>query len=234
MSARVTTTGAPRNADERRIRRMCVDAEHAGRPVSRTPAVGIDDAEWFERHGFVAVQRLVVLRRDLSDIGSLVRHAADGCANISTHGIARHWQRGRDRSLCDTLVALDATGFAADWRLTTDALVHACRSTPIHRVVVAHDEAQQTANRIGYLVLGIAADLAYLQRLVVAPQHRTQGVATRLVAHSLIWAHTNGARAVLVNTECDNVAALALYRRMGFITQPSSLVVLERTRETYN
>jgi ribosomal protein S18 acetylase RimI-like enzyme len=39
---------------------------------------------------------------------------------------------------------------------------------------------------------------------------------------------------VLVNTECDNVAALTLYRRMGFITQPSSLVVLERTRETCN
>ena len=228
MSARVTTTGAPRNADQRRIQRSCVTATHDGRQVLRTAAVGKNDAEWFERHGFVVVQHLVVLRRDLDDITSLLHHSPSAGVEVSSHTFARRLARRTDRAMGDALVALDATGFGGDWRLTVDALLHACRSTPTHRVVVAHQLGVDSTVPLGYAVVGVAYEAAYLQRLVVTPEHRGRRIATTLVIAGMTWARATGARRMLVNTEPHNSAALALYRSLGFTTDADGLVVLER------
>jgi GNAT superfamily N-acetyltransferase len=228
VSARVTTSGAPRNADQRRIQRSCVTATHDGRQVLRTAAVGKNDAEWFERHGFAVVQRLVVLRRDLDDIRSLLHHSPAAGVEVSSHTFARRLARRADRAMGETLVALDATGFGGDWRLTVDALSHACRSTPTHRIFVAHEPEADIAAPLGYAVVGVAYEAAYLQRLVVAPEHRSRRIATTLAVAGITWARANGARRMLVNTEPDNSAALALYRSLGFTTDADGLVVLER------
>jgi ribosomal protein S18 acetylase RimI-like enzyme len=63
---------------------------------------------------------------------------------------------------------------------------------------------------------------------VVAPKHRGRRLASTLVVAGMTWARTNGARRMLVNTEPDNSAALALYRSLGFTTDADGLVVLER------
>jgi len=228
VSARVTTTGAPRNADQRRIKRSCVTATHDGRRVLRTAAVGKTDAEWFERRGFVVAQRLVVLCRDLDDITSLLRRSPVAGVEVTSHTFARHLMRRADRAMGDALVALDATGFDADWQLTVDALFHACRSTPTHRVFIAHQDDPTSGAPYGYCVVGVAYETAYLQRLVVAPEHRGRRIATTLITASLAWSRANGARRMLVNTEPDNSAALALYRSLGFTTKADGLVVLER------
>jgi ribosomal protein S18 acetylase RimI-like enzyme len=128
----------------------------------------------------------------------------------------------------DALIALDATGFGGDWRLTVDALFHACRSTPTHRVFVAHQPEADIAAPLGYAILGVAYEAAYLQRLVVAPEHRGRRIAATLVVAGITWARASGARRMLVNTEPDNSAALALYRSLGFTTDADGLVVLER------
>jgi GNAT superfamily N-acetyltransferase len=228
VSARVTTSGAPRNADQRRIQRSCVTATHDGRQVLRTAAVGKTEAEWFERHGFAVVQRLVVLRRDLDDITSLLHHTPVVGIEVSSHAFARRLARRADRAMGEALVALDVTGFGCDWRLTVDALFHACRSTPTHQIFVAHLPKTDIAAPLGYAVVGVAYEAAYLQRLVVAPKHRGRRIATTLVVASITWARANGARRMLVNTEPDNSAALALYRSLGFTTDADGLVVLER------
>lgn len=228
MSARVTTSGAQRNADQRRIQRTCVTATHDGRRVRRTAAVGKADAQWFERRGFGVVQRLVVLRRDLDDIASSLHRLPVAGVEVSSHTFARRWVRTADRTMGEALTALDATGFGVDWRLTVDALIHACRSTPVHRVFVTHQRDREGITPSGYAIVGIAYDIAYLQRLVVAPDHRGQRVATGLVVAGMTWARTSGARRVLVNTEPDNAAALALYRSLDFTTDADGLVVLER------
>ncbi|MFZ9779386.1 MAG: GNAT family N-acetyltransferase [Ilumatobacteraceae bacterium] len=228
MSARVTTSGAPRNADQRRIQRSCVTATHDGRRVLRTAAVGKTDAEWFERHGFAVVQHLVVLRRDLDDITSLLHHSPVAGVDVSSHTFARRLARRADRAIGDALVALDGTGFGGDWQLTVDALFHACRSTPTHRVFVARQLGVDIAAPLGYAIVGVAYEAAYLQRLVVAPKHRGRRIASTLVVAGMTWARTNGARRMLVNTEPDNSAALALYRSLGFTTDADGLVVLER------
>jgi len=227
VSARVTTSGAPRNADQRRIQRSCVTATHDGRQVLRTAAVGKTDAEWFERHGFAVVQRLVVLRRDLDDIRSLLHHPPVVGIEVSSHAFARRLTRRADCAMCEALVALDVTGFGGDWRLTVDALFHACRSTPTHQIFVAHLPKTDIAAPLGYAIVGVAYEAAYLQRLVVAPKHRGRRIATTLVVAGMTWASANGARRMLVNTEPDNSAALGLYRSLGFTTDADGLVVLE-------
>jgi len=203
-------------------------ATHDGRQVLRTAAVGKTDAEWFERHGFAVVQRLVVLRRDLDDIRSLLHHPPVVGIEVSSHAFARRLTRRADRAMCEALVALDVTGFGGDWRLTVDALFHACRSTPTHQIFVAHLPKTDIAAPLGYAIVGVAYEAAYLQRLVVAPKHRGRRIATTLVVASITWARANGARRMLVNTEPDNSAALGLYRSLGFTTDADGLVVLER------
>ncbi|NDE52639.1 MAG: hypothetical protein EB005_05500, partial [Actinobacteria bacterium] len=115
------------------------------------------------------MQRLVVLRRDLDDIRSLLHHPPVVGVEVSSHAFARRLTRRADRAMGDALVALDATGFGGDWQLTVDALFHACRSTPTHRVFVARQLVVDIAAPLGYAIVGVAYEAAYLQRLVVAP-----------------------------------------------------------------
>lgn len=128
----------------------------------------------------------------------------------------------------DALATLDATGFGTDWRLSFDSLLHACRSTPTHRIFIAHCGGVNNSVPTGFVVVGAAYDTAYLQRLVVSPEHRGRRIATTLVIAGITWARTNGARRMLVNTEPNNAAALALYRSLDFVTDADGLAVLER------
>ena len=53
--------------------------------------------------------------------------------------------------------------------------------------------------------------------LVVAPEHRGQGLAERLVDTALAFARQEGLPAVFLEVEPGNKAALALYRKKGFV-----------------
>jgi len=64
---------------------------------------------------------------------------------------------------------------------------------------------------VGYL-LAVVGDGAHVVELVVAPAHRREGRARRLV--ETLLANVDGP--VTVATEPDNEAALSLYRGLGF------------------
>jgi len=55
-----------------------------------------------------------------------------------------------------------------------------------------------------------------LADLFILPGHRRQGLARKLVMHSLAFAHESGADALHASTDESNDAALALYRSCGF------------------
>ena len=55
----------------------------------------------------------------------------------------------------------------------------------------------------------------YLDNLGVAPSHRRQGIARRLVAGMLALGRARGCRAAWVGTEVGNEPARALYRGFG-------------------
>lgn len=78
---------------------------------------------------------------------------------------------------------------------------------------VAENESNQiigyqlsTGNRFG----------AHLARLAVAPEAQGQGVASALVSGLIQTLDSNQAANLSVNTQEDNVASLALYKKLGF------------------
>lgn len=57
---------------------------------------------------------------------------------------------------------------------------------------------------------------AYLEELYVVPERRGQGLGRALLEAALEHARERGARHIDLNTSEDDVAARALYERMGF------------------
>jgi ribosomal-protein-alanine N-acetyltransferase len=70
----------------------------------------------------------------------------------------------------------------------------------------------------GYVLMRAAADEAEVLRIAVAPEARTRGVGTALLAAGLAWAAARGVRRVFLEVASDNAPALALYARLGFRT----------------
>jgi [ribosomal protein S18]-alanine N-acetyltransferase len=69
---------------------------------------------------------------------------------------------------------------------------------------------------VGVISFGVIGELADLNRLVVAPAHRRQGVGSELVRAGLATVRAAGARAVILEVDYTNEPAIALYQRLGF------------------
>ncbi len=59
-------------------------------------------------------------------------------------------------------------------------------------------------------------DLAGILQVAVSESVRRQGVGSAIVNASLRWARLRGARTAWLSVECDNEAAIHLYRKFGF------------------
>jgi ribosomal-protein-alanine N-acetyltransferase len=70
---------------------------------------------------------------------------------------------------------------------------------------------------IGHAVTSAAGDIAELQRIAVAPAHRRQGVAGRLLAAAVEAASRSEADRMLLEVRADNRPALAFYAHEGFV-----------------
>ena len=69
---------------------------------------------------------------------------------------------------------------------------------------------------LGVISFGVTGELADLHRLVVAPGHRRQGIGTELVRAGLRLVRGQGVRAVILEVDYRNEAAIALYQEIGF------------------
>ncbi|MBC7594015.1 MAG: GNAT family N-acetyltransferase [Kineosporiaceae bacterium] len=69
----------------------------------------------------------------------------------------------------------------------------------------------------------VTGEWAGLSCVEVAPEARRQGLATRIVEASIIWARGNGADKAYLQTMTDNDAAIALYAPYGFRTHHAYL-----------
>lgn len=74
--------------------------------------------------------------------------------------------------------------------------------------------------------LGRLADFhAFIHFLAVAPAHRRQGVATRLLRHARRWSAEHGFHTVRLHVREHNEAARRLYARLGYATLSRTLAV---------
>ncbi len=204
------------NVDE--VRRSVARAERlgeGGRIV--TSALSPIETDSFVDAGFT-------LREDLI----LLRH---GLVSIPT---ARPIEiRNGRRNDTDRVLSLDRRSFDDFWTIDRHGLRSARNATPRHRYRVAlgnHPGDSAIGGRpepIGYAITGLAGGHSYFQRLGVEPTQRRAGVGSALVIDALLWARTNGAHTMLVNTQTSNLGAASLYRSLGFVESPDRLHVLE-------
>jgi ribosomal protein S18 acetylase RimI-like enzyme len=191
----------------------------------RTSAVAPTTAEALMEHGFVVRQELefLVSELDVADLAD-TPHSDAGSA----------WRIGRVRP--SDAVRIDVAAFGDEWALDAAAFAHSCNATRNSRVRGARRGSLPRPAGLGralaYCLTGVSEDTSYLQRLAVMPSAQRHGAASALIADSMRWAVTQGARRMFVNTDIDNVGALSLYERWGFESVGYHLRVMECDRAT--
>lgn len=178
-----------------------------------TTALGPLEQPAFLAAGFRVQERLRVLTHDLGPLP----------ADASPHGGEWRLRASRPADL-HAVLAVDHLAFTDFWQLDRSGLDDAVSATPRVRFQVAW--RRETGQVIGYAVTGRAGRRGFVQRLAVHPDHQGLGVGRGLVLDGLRWLRRwRGERAV-VNTQLDNLAALALYLSVGFYQDPPGLLVL--------
>ena len=124
------------------------------------------------------------------------------------HGIRIRPMRAEDMS---TVAEVDLAAFGQFWHNTENVLQKArqqCASA-----TVAEDDSGQI---IGYQLSTKNPLGAHLARLGVRPEVQGRGVGAALVSQLIQDFNTGRSGRISVNTQADNTASLALYRKMGF------------------
>ncbi len=102
------------------------------------------------------------------------------------------------------------SGKALDQQYTHTAIL---QSLPAPRIFAAlWDGERAVACAVGVVYAGALS----VVDVVTAPQHRQRGYATALLSQLFAWAQRAGATDVSLQVQGDNVAARALYGRLGF------------------
>ncbi|MBB4197024.1 ribosomal-protein-alanine N-acetyltransferase [Rhodoblastus sphagnicola] len=112
-----------------------------------------------------------------------------------------------DASDCSSL---HATGFAHPWSASEFEALLADPSCLSVGVALKSELA-------GYLMSRVASDEAEVLTIVVAPTLRTFGCAQRLLLDHLSRLAARGVTVVFLEVDAENEAAMALYRRNGFV-----------------
>jgi ribosomal protein S18 acetylase RimI-like enzyme len=183
----------------------------AGFDTIRTGALGVQAGARFARLGFDSVQSLVLLE-----------HTAPG-------SVAAPRAKTERLTVADDGEAsrVDVAAFGPRWSIDRIGITDVRSATPRHRARTARTDGVVVA----YAISGRDGSTGYLQRLAVDPAHHQRGHGTALAADALRWMARWRVQRALVNTHIDNIAALALYRGIGFTDLSERLHVYERRIE---
>lgn len=202
------TRGRPSRAA---VERCLMELPRDGYGAAITAALPGVDQMPFLQAGFVVLERLHLLRRNLDDLP---------CPEAAAVELRRSRQPDRP-----AVITVDAAAFPSFWRLDEAGLDDAMAATPSARLRVAVSRSD-CASIVGYAITGRAGPRGYLQRLAVDPGAQRAGVGGALVVDGLRWLRRWGAKEVLVNTQEGNGSAVALYEQLGFRMQQDGLAVL--------
>jgi GNAT superfamily N-acetyltransferase len=108
------------------------------------------------------------------------------------------------------VVELDAAAFDPLWRNSLDSLELAFQQAAVATV------AEGDGRLVGYQISTASPMGGHLARLAVHPSKQGQGIGYSLVRDALHQFDRRGAARVTVNTQQDNLASLALYKKAGF------------------
>jgi len=113
----------------------------------------------------------------------------------------------------EAIAASEADNLGADaWSAGLVAEGVAGRLPTVHYLV-----AEAHGRVVGHAVASLVADIAELQRIAVAADHRRTGVATALLDEVVALAVRSGADRLLLEVREDNAAALRFYAARDFV-----------------
>lgn len=201
-----------------------------------TSALASHERAAFDQVGFRQLERLVLLSHSLRGIDPQARRPSASRLQLRRGGIADH----------PGVITLDSVAFPPFWQIDSAGLQEAISATPAARFRVATSASGASPASLspasanltaaasallpglvaGYSVAGRSRRRGYLQRLAVDPRLRRQGVGRALVLDALRWFRRWGVARATVNTQETNLAAIALYRAMGFEVDGPGLWVL--------
>ncbi len=201
--------------DRDHVASWIADGRAQGATTLRTGALFPPSAPAFLAAGFEVIDTLSLLELDL----------LGGAAPARDHGHHATRLRRLRPSQLDEAAVVDQRAFPAPWANNTAALRDIVVATPRYRARCVHHEGRMVA----FSISGRASTWGYVQRVAVDPSARRRGLAHLLVTDALDWMRRRNVERVLVNTATDNIAALALYRSLGFTERPERLTILERS-----
>jgi len=105
---------------------------------------------------------------------------------------------------------IDWSAFADIWRNSLP-----CLETAFNQAVVA-TVAEASGRMVGYQISSAAAASGHLARLAVLPEYQGNGIGYAIVRDLLERFEERGTFLVTVNTQHNNLASLALYKKAGF------------------
>lgn len=149
---------------------------------------------------------------------ALMRLSLDEPIDAPSHLVVR-----QDEPDLDAMLAIDMAAFTPFWQFDRRALVESTQATSKSGVFAIKDGGDGIA---GFAVVGYGHAISYLQRVAVAPVWQGQGMGRSLVRAASRSARRHGSRAILLNTQFTNTAAIGLYETESFRQLPESLAVL--------
>ena len=182
-----------------------------GVTLTRSPALMDRQTGLWRRAGFVDHLDLLVYERSV------------GAYRVTSNAEVHH-ETDPDVAI---MAEIDDAAFEPLWRVGRLGLNDAMGATPISAVLTVGPKQRP----VGFVIVGVSTEVAYLQRLAVFPGHQGQGLGRSLVRASLRWAARSGARTMLLNTQPENRRSAALYVDEGFRLLDTRLRVLAWTRE---
>jgi [ribosomal protein S18]-alanine N-acetyltransferase len=108
------------------------------------------------------------------------------------------------------VVQVDTAAFESLWRISLDSLELAFQQAAVATV------AELEGQLLGYQISTASPMGGHLARLAVTPAQQGKGIGYGLVRDTLYQFNRRGALRVTVNTQQDNLASLALYKKAGF------------------
>jgi GNAT superfamily N-acetyltransferase len=190
---------------------MQAEAAGAEMVAARVPAGRTEVVQALCRSGFLYMDTLVYLRRDVSGRSpdapgceQLGSGDADTVAAVARQAFIAYRNRYRADPRLDDGKALDAI---VDWASRS------CREPETASVVLGVRRGGALAGFAGMLVQGEVGDAVLFG---VDPMHRGQGVFATLVEGALDWCADRGLSAMTYSTQIENGAVLSALGRRGF------------------
>lgn len=188
--------------------KACTDKVHElGGGDIISPPLPVSSLKTWEGAGYVRFMDLALMRLSLDGRPASPRHLVVEC----------------DRTEIEHLLDIDTAAFDPFWRFDVHGLSEALDATGRSTILVIRNPEGVPA---GFAIIGFGHAIAYLQRVAVHPDWQGQGMGRSLVRISAKRAKAAGAKAMLLNTQFDNEAAIALYESEGFTTVPERLALV--------